>query len=100
MYDVIIIKPEAIKDGKTRFIPKNMMHKPSGEACPHLRWEDDGKATCTIHHLKWYKKTPCFRHSQIEQGDTPCRMGVYITTNPKAKERFKLLQENKDNVWN
>lgn len=94
MYDVIIIKPEAIKDGKTRIIPANMIHKPCGQDCPHLVWEEDGTSSCMIHHLKWYKRTPCFTHSQIEHGNTPCRMGVYVLKDPqKFKEKRKVIQE-------
>ena len=48
------------------------------ERCQHLRGDKPGEFSCAIHNKKWYKKTPCARHGQIERSeDTPCRMGEY-----------------------
>jgi len=48
------------------------------ERCPHLVGDKPGEYLCRVHERIWYKKTPCFSHGQIENGDTPCRMGVYV----------------------
>lgn len=59
--------------------------KRSYELCPHLKFENN-EAVCTIHHYKWYKYTPCARHSQIEPQNSNCRLGIYFrahTTNIK-----------------
>jgi hypothetical protein len=53
----------------------------SGErvACKHLIGDKPGNYSCRIHDYKWYKKTPCYSHGQIEQSkNTNCRMGEYI----------------------
>ena len=74
-YDVMIVdKPKlGIKEG-------NVLHKPSGKKCQHLRGSK-GKYSCAIHNEKFFKKTPCASHGQIEHGDTNCRMGDYILHN-------------------
>jgi len=47
--------------------------------CKHLIGDSPGEYSCDIHDKKWYKKTPCFSHGQIEQSpDTVCRMGKHI----------------------
>ena len=49
------------------------------ERCQHLRGDKPGKFSCAIHTKKWYKKTPCFAHGQIEQSKNDvCRMGKYL----------------------
>ena len=49
------------------------------ERCKHLVGTTPGKYSCAIHDKKWYKKTPCFRHGQIEMSqDSLCRMGEFI----------------------
>ena len=56
----------------------NLIVHDGGGPCKHLTGDKPGEYECAVHHFKWYKKTPCFAHTQIENGDTPCRMGVYI----------------------
>jgi hypothetical protein len=51
------------------------------ERCPHLCGDKPGKYSCLIHKEKWYKKTPCFAHEQIENGNQNCRMGEHILKN-------------------
>jgi hypothetical protein len=46
--------------------------------CPHLRGKVVGEYSCAVHSKRWYKKTPCYSHGQIEQGNTECRMGRYL----------------------
>ena len=46
------------------------------ERCQHLKGDKAGEYSCGVHDRKWYKKTPCFRHGQIEKSkDCNCRMG-------------------------
>jgi len=49
-----------------------------GTSCKHLLGNKPGEYSCALHNKKWYKKTPCFSHGQIEQRNSPCRMGEYI----------------------
>ena len=80
-YDVMIISPEYVRPDLDLFSPEvehMIIHKKSGEVCPHLRWDGD-KAICTIHDYKWYKYTPCAEYGQIENSvDDPCRLGQYF----------------------
>jgi len=49
------------------------------EKCKHLLGDKPGEYSCALHDKKWYKRTPCFAHGQIEEHkDDPCRMGDYI----------------------
>ena len=61
-----------------------IFHEGDGTPCKHLRGTKPGEYSCALHDKKWYKKTPCFSHGQIEAGNTPCRMGEYILK--RAKE--------------
>ena len=54
------------------------------ERCPHLQGDKPGEFSCSVHDRRWYKKTPCFAHGQIEQSpDNPCRMGEYLLAHPE-----------------
>jgi hypothetical protein len=55
----------------------NLSIKPSGERCKHLIGTAIGQFSCALHKYKWYMKTPCFAHSQIEQQNSNCRIGEY-----------------------
>jgi len=48
------------------------------ERCPHLRGENVGEYSCSIHHYPWFKDTPCGTHTQFETTDSNCRMGDYF----------------------
>ncbi len=97
-YDVIVIDPKAIQDGEVDLSDKSVyLHKPTGEKCPHLIHEEDGLFKCGIHHLPWYKETPCFAYTQIENGNTECRMGAYLRKN---QEVIKMDQAMKDWIDN
>lgn len=93
-YSVVIIKPEAIdKKGNVNLKNRdNYIFKGTYAECPHLRWEDDGKAHCSIHHLKWYKKTPCYQHNNnlIKE---PCKMGDYHISNGVDRDKFKEMRK-------
>jgi len=56
-------------------------HSGEGTPCKHLEGNKPGKYSCQIHDKEWYKKTPCFRHGQIERGNTECRLGRFIINN-------------------
>jgi hypothetical protein len=53
-------------------------HEGNGTPCKHLKGDKPGEYSCALHDMKWYKKTPCFSHGQIERGNTNCRMGEYV----------------------
>lgn len=60
-----------------------------GTPCHHLIGDTPGKYRCALHHYPWYKETPCFRHGQIERGNTYCRMGQYIMLQKVGKDASK-----------
>lgn len=72
-YDVIIVD-----DPKKGIIEDNLKHKPTGEKCQHLIGEKPGEYSCAIHNESWYEETPCYRHTQIEPENKPCRMGEHL----------------------
>jgi len=74
--EVVIVAPAAVRPNLRieELSPDDFLNKHTGEVCPHLRVED-GEASCNIHHYEFYKHTPCYQHSQIESGDSPCRIG-------------------------
>jgi len=62
---------------------ENLIHKKSGEKCPHLIGKGSGKYSCVIHNHSEYKFTPCYQFSQIEQNATDlCRLGEYVLKEP------------------
>lgn len=75
---VIVNDPEkGIKEGNL------IVHEGKGK-CPHLLGDRVGEYSCALHDKKWYKKTPCFSHGQIEQSITDeCRMGLFQTKEGK-----------------
>jgi hypothetical protein len=54
--------------------------------CKHLQGIKPGEYSCALHDKKWYKKTPCYAHSQIERGNTNCRMGEYVLKKEQEKK--------------
>lgn len=83
-YMVVIIKPEYLCDTIQEFEKLDQeafMGKDSGNPCTYLYWED-GKSRCKIHNYEWYKLTPCYDFTQIEESaDCLCRLGEYIDKN-------------------
>lgn len=54
--------------------------KDTGIECPHLVRRANNNCTCAIHHLDFYKYTPCYEFSQIERSaQNSCRIGLYKT---------------------
>ena len=91
-YDVVIVKPEHAATTNLKNT-EHLMIKKGGEKCPHLSWSCE-QAVCGVHNRKWYKKTPCYSHGQIEQSkDCECRMGRYLIDKkikPEARSMDKL----------
>ena len=42
-----------------------IFHEGNGKECKHLKKLKNNTYKCMIHHYKWYKKTPCYKHTQI-----------------------------------
>ena len=57
------------------------------EKCPHLIGDKVGEFSYAVHDEKWYKKTPCFAHGQIERNNINCRIGNYILKQEKQNVR-------------
>ena len=55
-----------------------IMHEGDGTPCKHLWGDKPGEYSCALHSASRYKDTPCFEHTQVEQGNTNCRMGEYL----------------------
>lgn len=89
MLDVIIIKPEYIDESVDFENQDIYIHKPYNVKCPHL-FEKDNKYYCKIHEYDWYKETPCYSHTQIEQGNKVCRMGKYLLQD-KQKDLYNRI---------
>jgi len=68
-----------VNDPEKGLVEGNIVeHLGQGKACKHLVGCGPGMYFCAVHNNEWYPETPCYDHSQIEQGNTNCRMGVYI----------------------
>lgn len=90
---VVIVKPRYVSDIINFEKEETFMFKNSDKKCPHLRIDEDTKlSSCSIHHFDWYKKTPCFSHTQMEESpEENCRMGEYMFKNEEL--RNKLLEK-------
>lgn len=57
----------------------NLIARTGKSRCKHLRGEIPGKYQCAIHNKRWFNRTPCFAHGQIEKNiNDVCRMGEFI----------------------
>ena len=66
-------------------------YKPHNQRCWNLEFNSDG-ATCKIHQEKFYERSPCDSHTQIESRGTDCRMGVYcLGEGGKVLEPYKNM---------
>jgi len=76
----MIVAPASVETVEARgeILPQDIIHKPTGERCPHMT-RIDGRFSCAIHDREFYEDTPCHRHSQIEDRDSPCRMGQALS---------------------
>ena len=75
MYDVIIVN-----DINKPIDENNCEHKPNNKRCPHLVGNEIGKLSCGIHEFNQKNNTPCAQYSQVEDRNTNCRTGNYLTT--------------------
>jgi hypothetical protein len=92
---VDIIKPEAINEyGNVNVKDQNnYIYKATYKECPHLTWKNDGKAHCNIHHLSWYKETPCYRHNKNIIKD-PCNTGIFnISKKIDIRDKCKKMRD-------
>ena len=92
MYDVIIIAPNRVTVNLDLTDESVYMHKPTGFKCPHLTFVD-GKAHCRIHQFSWFKDSPCDQFTQVENGDTNCRIGEYMLNKKNADIYKKVLNK-------
>jgi hypothetical protein len=88
MLDVVIINPEYIDEVNHRNIrnlkdDKYYLIKKNNEICPYL-FKLNGHYYCLIHEEKWYKYTPCFKHTQIGKPNAKCRIGSNIESGTKS----------------
>jgi len=71
-----------IDDPEKDVIEDNVIAHMGNGPCKHLEGNKPGEYSCRVHDRSWYKKTPCYRHGQIESSPTDeCRMGRYILDN-------------------
>lgn len=54
--------------------------------CPHLKGDKPGEYFCAIHEHDKFKLTPCYAYTQIENGNTPCRIGTYTMEREKMRK--------------
>ena len=53
--------------------------------CKHLKGNKPGEYSCAIHNELWYKNTPCFDYTQIENSENDdCRIGKHIMKRQKS----------------
>ncbi len=74
-----------IVDNPDKGIRKDNLKFHEGKGrCQHLLGNKVGEYSCAIHNKKWYKKTPCYQHGQIERNKNDhCRMGEYLLKKTK-----------------
>ncbi len=91
---VVIIHPDFIQEELcVDDLPEEAFKlKLDGEVCDYLTFKNN-KAICKIHHLNWFKYTPCHEYTQIAPTkDYNCRMGEHL-----LKENisvFKFVKES------
>jgi len=80
-FPVTIIKPEFVNlkvESTIDFSDEAFYNKPANTPCPHLRWNYDF-SHCSVHDKPWYKETPCFEFTQIEESSSRlCRLGMFV----------------------
>lgn len=81
-YSVVIVKDpqKGLREDNLTSIGFN-----GPERCPHLIGVKPGDFSCAIHQKRWYSKTPCKSHGQIEQTNSPCRMGEFVLKREERK---------------
>jgi len=56
--------------------------------CKHLTGNKPGEYSCNIHNCVKYKDSPCYDFSQVEEKNSNCRLGQWITQN---KDQWKKM---------
>lgn len=77
MMIVIVIDPEL-------GLVENNVKGISNERCPHLLGDKPGEYSCAIHDRPYYKDLPCAEFTQVEEGNTDCRLGGYYLASAKS----------------
>jgi hypothetical protein len=100
---VVLVKPEFVSENyDSKNPPKGTIFiKDTIDPCPYLSWESETKTKCNIHHYKWYKYTPCYRHHQRDaKNSTLCKLGVYnLEQKIDVRKKCKELKENREKGW-
>lgn len=79
-----------IDDPKKGLVEENFIVHEGNGPCKHLRGKKPGEYECAVHNCSWYKRTPCFRHGQIEaSNDCLCRIGEFIMK--KGEKEWKQI---------
>jgi len=63
-----------------------IIHGMECKPCKHLLGNKPGEYSCAVHDKPWYPETPCFAFTQVEHGNTECRIGRYTLKVEKANE--------------
>jgi len=74
-YAIVVIKDP---DKVPRETDDNIVLLDGTKRCPHLQGNKPGMYLCAIHDYPWFKDTPCGIYGQIENKDSPCRIGAHI----------------------
>jgi hypothetical protein len=63
--------------------------------CKHLEGDTPGEYSCKVHHMPWYKDTPCYAHGQIEKDQNcECRTGRFMLDNQDILRRNTNAKTN------
>lgn len=73
-----------VDDPAKGLIESNLKFHDGTSPCQHLLGDQPGEYSCAIHDEEWYDQTPCFSHGQIEQTNSPYRLGNHILKNDKT----------------
>lgn len=95
-YCVVVVKPEYIDEDlnfEDLSIREKLMFKDSDIWCPHLEELNKFTFSCKVHDKPWFNKTPCFDFSQIEQSESNCRLGTYVSNCKEVREYLRSLKK-------
>lgn len=98
-FNVMIVKKESLyKKCKILegFSESDFKMREDGEICEHLDRKEN-IFICTIHDYPWYKQTPCFQFTQIENNNKDfCRIGNWYFTEGKEYYEKHILKKWKE----
>jgi hypothetical protein len=83
---VITVKKESVDKIKSfdDITENDIKYKEQYEFCEHLSFDKKG-FFCNVHHYDWFKETPCFQFSQIEDDENQvCRIGDWYKHDPNG----------------